>query len=98
MYGEPVANHIHATERDRKVRNQQLKIKWQNRSKKIDDIGILCGNKLCEHCEQKASSLLSLCIGTVGHKILKSICQHFFIEKETMKKTLARDGGFFDEN
>ena len=33
-YEEPVENHTQATERDRKVRNQQLKVNWQNRCKK----------------------------------------------------------------
>ena len=44
-YEEPVENHTQATERDRKVRNHQLKVNWQNRCKKIDEIGILCGDK-----------------------------------------------------
>ena len=41
-YEEPVENHTQANERDRKFRNQQLKVSWQNRCKKIDEIGILC--------------------------------------------------------
>ena len=32
-YEEPVENHTQATQRDRKVRNQQLKVNWQNRCK-----------------------------------------------------------------
>ena len=31
-----VEDKTQATERDRKVRNQQLKVNWQNRCKKID--------------------------------------------------------------
>ena len=30
-YEEPVENHTQATERDRKIRNQQLKRNWQSR-------------------------------------------------------------------
>ena len=63
-YEEPVENHMQATERDRKIRNQQLKVNWQNRCKKIDEIGILCGDKPWAICEQKSISLLYLSIGT----------------------------------
>ena len=52
-YDEPVENHTQATERDRKVGNQQLKVNWQNRCKKIEEVGILCGDKLWGMCEQK---------------------------------------------
>ena len=45
IYEEPVENHTQATERERKIRNQQLNVNWQNRCKKIDEIGILCGDK-----------------------------------------------------
>ena len=38
-YEEPVENHTQATERDRKVRNQQLKVNWQNRCKKLMRLG-----------------------------------------------------------
>ena len=58
VYEEPMENHTQATERDVKVRNQQLEVNWQNRCKKITEIGILCGDKPWEHCEQKAASLL----------------------------------------
>ena len=43
LHEEPVENYTQATERGRKVRNQQLKLTWQNRCKTIDKIGILCG-------------------------------------------------------
>ena len=44
-YEEPVENNTQATERDRKVRNKQLKVNWQNLCNKIEEIGILCGDK-----------------------------------------------------
>ena len=71
-YEEPAENHTQATKRDQKVRNQPLKVNWQNRCKKIDEIGIFCGNKPWELSEQKAVSLLFLCIGTEGRRIFKS--------------------------
>ena len=51
-YEEPVESHTQATERDRKVRNQQLRVNWQNRCKKVDEIGILCGDKPWGICEK----------------------------------------------
>ena len=79
IYEEPVENHTQATERDRKVRNQQLKVNWQNRCKKIEEIGILCGDKPWGICEQKSISLLYLSIGTERRQILKSKHPHFQI-------------------
>ena len=84
VFEEPVEQHTQATERDRKIRKSKLT--WQNRCKKIDDIGIMCGDKLWEHCEQKASSVLCLCIGTEGLRIFKSKHPHFIIEKQSMKE------------
>ena len=81
-YKDPLKNHTQATERDRKVRNQQLKVNWQNRCKKVDEIGILCGDKPWGICEQKAISLLYLSIGTEGRRIFKSKHPHFQIEKQ----------------
>ena len=85
-YEEPVENHTQGTERDRKVRNQQLKVNWQNRCKKIDEIGILCGDKPCGICEQKTISLLYLSIETEEQRIFKSKHPHFQIEKQPFKE------------
>ena len=84
-YEAPVENHTQATERDRKVRNQQLKVNWQNRCAKIEEIGILCGDKPWGICEQKTISLLYLSIGTEGRRIFKSKYPHFQIEKQPFK-------------
>ena len=75
----------HKQPRDRKIRNQQLKVNWQNRCKKIDESGILCGDKPWEFCEQKAISLLYLCIGKEGGRIFKSKYPHLQIEKQPFK-------------
>ena len=84
-YEEPVKNHTQATERDRKVRNQQLKVNWQNRCKKVEEIGILCGDKPWGICEQKTISLLYLSIGTEGRRIFKSKYPHFQIENQPFR-------------
>ena len=85
VYEELVENHTQATERDRKVRNQQLKVNWQNRCKKVEEIGLLCGDKPWGICEQKTISLLSLSIGTEGRRIFKSKYPPFQIEKQPFK-------------
>ena len=85
-YEEPVENHTQATEMYRKVRNQQLKVNWQNRCKKIDEVSILCGDKPWGIWEQKSVSLLYLSIKTDGHRIFKSKNPHFQIEKEPFKE------------
>ena len=94
-YEEPVENHTQATERDRKVRNQQLKVNWQNCCKKIDEIGIMCGDKPWGICEQKAISLLYLSIGTEGRRIFKSKQPHFQIEKQPFKELWQAMEDFF---
>ena len=84
-YQEPVKNQTQPTERDRKIRNQQLKVNWKNRCTKIEEIGILCGDKPWGICEQKSISLLYLSIGTEGRRIFKSKHPHFQIEKQPFK-------------
>ena len=42
----------------------------------------MCGDILWEHCEQKASSLHYLFIGTEGRRIFKSKHPHFLTEKK----------------
>ena len=84
-YEELVENHTQVTERDRNVRNQQLKVNWHNRCKKIYEIGVLCVDKPWGLCKQNAVSLLYLCIGTKGRRIFKSKYPHFQIEKQSFK-------------
>ena len=91
-YEEPVENHTQATERDRKIRNQQLKVNWQNRCKTIEEIGIVCGDKPWGICEQKSISLFYLGIGTEGRRIFKSKHLLFQIEKQPFKE-LDKHGG-----
>ena len=75
VYEEPVENYTQATERDRKIRNQQVKVTWQSRCREIDEMGILCGDKPWVICEQRATYLLYLCTGTKDCRIFK--CTHF---------------------
>ena len=84
-YEEPVEKHTQATERDRKIRNKQFMVIWQFCCKKIEQIGILCGDKPWGICEQKSISLLYLRFGTEGRRIINSKHHHFQIEKEPFK-------------
>ena len=85
-YGEPVENHTQATERERKVRNQQLKVNWHNSCKKVGEIGILCGDKPWGICERNTISLMYLSIGTEGRRFFRSKHPHFQIEKQLFKE------------
>ena len=85
-YEELVENHTQSTERYRKVRNQQSNVNWQNQSKKVNEIGILCRDKPWGICDQKSALLLYLTIGTEGRRIFKSKHPHFQIEKEPFKE------------
>ena len=52
-YEEPVENHTQATERDRKVRNQQLKLNWQNGCKISMELVFCSGINLGEFASRK---------------------------------------------
>ena len=85
-YEEPVENHTQATERDRKFRNQQPKVNWKKHCTKIEEIGILCGDKPWGSVSKTSISLLYLSIGTEGRLIFKSKHPHFQIEKQPIKE------------
>ena len=97
VYEELVENHSQATEWDRIICNQQLKLTWQNRCKKIDEIGIFCGVKPWEISDQKAAALQYLCIGTEDRRIFK-IKHPLFYWKGTDERTMMRHGRFLYKN
>ena len=45
IYEDNIENSTSQIERDRKIRNEQLKNAWLNRCQKIELVGILCGDK-----------------------------------------------------
>ena len=57
IYVDNVENSTSQSERDRKIRNEQLKNSWLNRCQKIELVGILCGEKPWKYCDNKAVSL-----------------------------------------
>ena len=52
-----VDNSTAQSERDRRIRNEQLKNAWLNKCQKIDEAGILCGNRPWKLCDTKTVSL-----------------------------------------
>ena len=57
-------------ERDRQIRNSQLKLQWDLKCQKLMEAGVLCGERPWNMCDQKSVSLLYLSIGTEGRRLL----------------------------
>ena len=64
------------TERDRQIRNSQLKRQWDLKSQKITEAGVLCGERPWHLCDQKCVSLLYLSIETEGRRLLTQKFPH----------------------
>ena len=60
------------TAQDRRTRNEQTKTAWKNHCQRITAVGILCGDKPCQICDRKASSLMYLSLGTEGRRVFNS--------------------------
>ena len=58
------ATNERPSERDRQIRNSQLKLQWDLKSQKITEAGVLCGERPWHLCDQKCVSLFYLSIGT----------------------------------
>ena len=85
VYEELVKDHTQATERDRKIQNRQLIVTCQNRCKKIDEIGFICGAKLWISVTKKLDHSSTLALGqTVA--VSSNVITHIFFEKEPMKE------------
>ena len=64
------------TERDRQIRDSQLKLQWDLKSQKLMEAGVLCGEWPWNMCDQKCVSLLYLSIGTEGRRLLTQKFPH----------------------
>ena len=71
-YEDTVDNPTAHSERDRRTRNEQAKTAWKNQCQRIEDVGILCGDKPWKLCDRKASSLMYLSLGMEGRRVLNS--------------------------
>ena len=63
-YEDAVKTTTAQPERDRRTRNEQAKTAWKSHCQHIAVVGILCGDKPWQLCDQKASSLMYLSLGT----------------------------------
>ena len=75
-YEMPIEDANHELERDRQIRNSQLKLQWDLKCKKITEAGVLCGERPWNLCDQKCVSLLYLSIGTEGKRLLTQKFPH----------------------
>ena len=75
-YELPIDDTTEEAERERRVRNNQLKLQWELKCQKITKAGILCGERPWNLCDQKCVSLLYLSIGTEGRRLLTQKFPH----------------------
>ena len=75
-YEMPLDDTTEEAERERRVRNNQLKLQWELKCQKITEAGILCGERPWNLCDQKCVSLLYLSIGTEGRRLLTQKFPH----------------------
>ena len=75
-YELAIEDAIEDTERDRQIRNNQLKLQWELKCQKIAEAGDLCGERPWHLCDQKCVSLLYLSIGTEGRRLLTQKFPH----------------------
>ena len=85
IYETDVENSTAQSERDRRIRNEQLKNSWLNHCQKIEIVGILCGEKSCKYCDNKAVSLTYLSLGMEGRRIFGSQEPNIQIDRLTTK-------------
>ena len=85
IYEDNVENSTSQSERDRKIRNEQLKNSWLNRCQKIELIGILCGEKPWKYCDNKAVSLTYLSLGMECRQIFGSQDPNIQIDRVSTK-------------
>ena len=64
------------TERDRQIRNSQLKLQGDLKCQKLMEAGVLCGERPWNICDQKCVSLLYLSIETEGRRLLTQKFPH----------------------
>ena len=75
-YEMPIEDTTEEAERERRIRNNQLKLQWELKFQKITEAGILCGERPWNLCDQKCVSLLYLSIGTEGRRLLTQKFPH----------------------
>ena len=72
----PIEDTTEEAERERRIRNNQLKLQWELKCQKITEAGILCGERPWNLCDLKCVSLLYLSFGTEGRRLLTQKFPH----------------------
>ena len=72
----PIEDATNEMERDRQIRNSQLKLQWELKCQKITEAGVLCGEWPWNPCDQKCVSVLYLSIDTKGRRLLTQKFPH----------------------
>ena len=85
IYEDNVENSTSQSERDRRIRNEQLKNSWLNRCQKKELVGILCGEKPWKYCDNKEVSLTYLSLRIEGRRIFGSQEPNIQIDRVTTK-------------
>ena len=85
IYEIDVENSTAQSERDRRIRNEQMKNSWLNHCQNIELVGILCGEKPWKYCDNKAVSLTYLSLGMEGRRIFGSQEPNIQIDRVTTK-------------
>ena len=75
-YESAVEDATMETQRDRQIRNSQLKLQWELKCQTLTEAGVLCGERPWNLCDQKCVSLLYLSIGTEGSRLLTQKFPH----------------------
>ena len=75
-YEMPIEDTTEEAERERRIRNNQLKLQWLLKCQKTTEAGILFGERPWNLCDQKCVSLLYLSIGTEGRRLLTQKFPH----------------------
>ena len=85
IYEADVENSTAQSERDRRIRNEQLKNSLLNHCQKVELVSILCGEKPWNYCDNKAVSLTYLSLGMEGRRIFGSQEPNIQIDRVTTK-------------
>ena len=83
IYENTITGSSAQSERERLVRDAQLKMNWENRCQKQMEIGIMCGDKPWTQADRKTVSMLYLSLGTEGRRIICSRNTHLKMDNLT---------------
>ena len=78
-YETAIEDSTAETQRDRQIRNSQLKLNWELKCQKLTEVGGLCGERPWNPYDQKCVSLLYLSIGTEERRLLTQKFPHYNI-------------------